>query len=82
MSESETTVIDTKSIIDANMMEEVISISKDLEERGYEPVKQLLGYLTSGDPGYISSYKDCRNRITKYNREDILELMLSKFLNK
>jgi uncharacterized protein (UPF0297 family) len=82
MSESETTVIDTKSIIDANMMEEVISISKDLEERGYEPVKQIVAYLVSGDPGYISSYKECRNRISKFQREEILELMLVNFINK
>ena len=74
MNESETRVVDTKSVIDANMMNEIISISEDLEERGYEPVKQLVGYLISGDPGYISSDKNCRNRITKFDREDILEI--------
>ena len=82
MNESETRVVDTKSVIDANMMNEIISISEDLEERGYEPVKQLVGYLISGDPGYISSYKDCRNRITKFDREDILEILINKLLDK
>ena len=82
MNESETRVVDTKSVIDANMMNEIISISEDLEERGYEPVKQLVGYLISGDPGYISSYKNCRNRITKFDREDILEVLINKLLKK
>ncbi len=82
MKMDETTIVDTKTIIDENMKKELINVSKDLEERGYEPVKQIVAYLVSGDPGYISSYKECRNRITKFQREEILELMLSSFINK
>lgn len=77
-----TTVVDTKSIISKGTKDELISIFNDLEERGYEPVKQMVAYLISGDPGYISSYKECRNRILKYKREDILEVMLVSFLEK
>ena len=77
-----TTVVDTKSIISMDTKDELISIFNDLEERGYEPVKQMVAYLISGDPGYISSYKECRNRILKYKREDILEVMLVSFLEK
>ena len=51
-----------------------------LKERGYNPVNQIVGYLISGDPGYISSYKECRNRIVKFKKEDILEAMLVNFL--
>ena len=54
----------------------------DLEERGYEAIKQIVAYLISGDPGYISSYKECRNRILEFKREDILEVMLVDFINK
>ena len=82
MDMDETTVVDTKTIIDKNAKEDLISICNDLDERGYEPVKQIVAYLISGDPGYISSYKECRNRITKYSREDILEIMLSNFIKK
>lgn len=82
MDTSETTVVDTKTIIDKSTKEDLISIYNDLDERGYEPVKQIVAYLISGDPGYISSYKGCRNRITKYSREDILEIMLSNFIKK
>ena len=82
MDTEETTVVDTKSIINKNTKKELISIFEDLEERGYEPVKQMVAYLISGDPGYISSYKECRNRILKFKREDILEVMLVNFIEK
>ena len=82
MDVEETTVVDTKSIINKNTKKELISIFEDLEERGYEPVKQMVAYLISGDPGYISSYKECRNRILKFKREDILEVMLVNFIEK
>ena len=80
MEMDETSVVDTQTVINENTKRELINISKDLEERGYEPVKQIVAYLVSGDPGYISSYKECRNRITKFQREEILELMLNSFI--
>ena len=76
----ETQLIDTKAIADESIKEEFVGIYKDLLERGYEPTKQIVAYLISGDPGYISSYKDCRNRIVKFNREDVVELMLTDFI--
>lgn len=79
---NETSVVDTKTIINENTKRELISICEDLSDRGYEPVKQIVAYLVSGDPGYISSYKECRTRITKFQREEILELMLTNFINK
>ncbi len=82
MNTNETTVVDTKTIISENTKKELINICEDLEERGYEAVKQIVAYLISGDPGYISSFKECRNRITKFKREEILELMLTNFINK
>ena len=82
MSNDETTVVDTKSIIDKSTKDDLIGIFNDLEERGYEPVKQMVAYLISGDPGYISSYKECRSRVLKYKREYILEVMLTNFIEK
>lgn len=51
-----------------------------LKERGYDPINQLVGYLMSGDPGYISSYKNARNQITSIDRSKILEFLLRKSL--
>jgi len=50
-----------------------------LEERGYNPINQLVGYLMSGDPGYISSHKEARNKITRIDRSKILEVLLKDY---
>ena len=67
-----------REVIRNNLM----TVAEALEERGYNPIKQIVAYLISGDPGYISSYKECRSRILKFKREDILELMLVKYIKK
>ena len=53
-----------------------------LEERGYNPINQLVGYLMSGDPGYIYSHKEARNKITKIDRSKIIEVLLREYLKK
>ncbi len=50
-----------------------------LEERGYNPINQMVGYLISGDPGYISSHKEARNKITRLDRSKIIEVLLKEF---
>lgn len=60
-------------------LKEVILI---LEERGYNPINQIVGYLISGDPGYISSHKEARSKITKFDRTKILEVVIKKYLDK
>ena len=66
--------------------EEVIITLKEvydaLKERGYKPINQLVGYLMSGDLAYISSYKDSRKKIAVLSREDIIETLLKKGLEK
>jgi len=51
-----------------------------LEERGYNPINQLTGYILSGDPGYISSYKDSRKKMTSLDRAKIVETLLKNFI--
>ena len=50
-------------------------VSISLKEKGYDPINQLVGYLMSGDPGYISSYQDARKKIVK-----IIEFLLRQGL--
>lgn len=50
-----------------------------LEERGYNPTNQIVGYLISGDPGYISSYRDARSKIQEIDRSKIVEILLNEF---
>ena len=53
-----------------------------LEEKGYNPVDQIVGYLISGDPAYITSYKDARTMIRSVDRDDILEELLTTYMEK
>ena len=48
-------------------------VSKALEEKGYNPISQIVGYLLSGDPAYITSYKDARTMIRTIDRDEIIE---------
>ncbi|NLC48315.1 MAG: IreB family regulatory phosphoprotein [Tenericutes bacterium] len=81
MTNDETRVVETQIIKDSNTKRSLIKICEDLQERGYNPTKQIVAYLVSGDPGYISSYKECRNRMLEFKREDILELMLESYIS-
>jgi uncharacterized protein (UPF0297 family) len=49
-------------------------------EKGYNPVNQLVGYIISGDPTYITSYKDARKNISKLDRDELLEEIISFYL--
>lgn len=56
------------------------SVYKALQEKGYNPVSQLVGFMISGDPAYITSYKDARTMICKVERDEILEVLIRKYL--
>lgn len=55
-------------------------VSEILKERGYNPINQIVGYLLSGDPGYVTSYKDAREKITSLDRADLLANLLKGYL--
>ena len=82
MSQDKTTLFDVKEI-DTEMTRQVLKeVYEALEERGYNPINQIVGYLISGDPGYISSYKDARNKIQEIERAKIVEILLIEFHKK
>ena len=78
----ETKIYDSEEFTDANIILTLKEVIEVLEERGYNPVNQIVGYLMSGDLGYISSYKECRNKISKLDRSMILEVILKRYLDK
>lgn len=51
-----------------------------LQEKGYNPINQLVGYILSGDPTYITSHKDARNKIRKIERDELLEKMVKYYV--
>ncbi|MEQ8237063.1 MAG: IreB family regulatory phosphoprotein [Syntrophomonadaceae bacterium] len=57
------------------------AVYEALEEKGYNPLNQLVGYMISGEPAYITSHKQARNLICKIDRDEIMEALLKKFLD-
>ncbi|MGE5454828.1 MAG: IreB family regulatory phosphoprotein [Methylocystaceae bacterium] len=51
-----------------------------LKEKGYNPINQLVGYMISGDPSYITSHQEARSLITKLERDEILEILIKHYL--
>ncbi|MDD4035834.1 MAG: IreB family regulatory phosphoprotein [Bacilli bacterium] len=79
--ESNTTYLfEVKDFDDALILDTLKDVYLALEERGYNPINQLVGYLMSGDPGYISSHKEARNKIMKLDRTRILEVMVKNYI--
>ena len=71
----------TKVYAVSDFQDEVIKktledVKESLEERGYDPINQIVGYLISGDPGYISSYNEARKKISQIDRTKIIELLV------
>ena len=53
-----------------------------LEEKDYNPIDQLVGYIISGDPSYITSHNNARTMMKSIDRDDLLEELLKYYLNK
>ncbi len=81
--ESNTTYLFDINEIDDVLVEQTIKeVYEALEEKGYNGINQIVGYLISGDPGYISSYNESRKKISKFERTQIVEVLLRNYLNK
>ena len=59
--------------------DQVIEV-KDVTEKGYNPVNQIVGYVMSGDPTYITSHKGARSLIRRVERDEIIELLLEDYI--
>ena len=79
MSQDKTSLFEVKTI-DTELTRDILhEVYEALKERGYNPTNQIVWYLISGDPGYISSYKDARNKIQEIDRAKIVEILLTEF---
>ena len=61
--------------------ETLMDVYVALEEKGYNPINQIVGYIMSGDPTYITSHKNARSLIMKVERDEILEELLSVYID-
>ncbi|HWO95383.1 IreB family regulatory phosphoprotein [Bacillus songklensis] len=65
---------------DTNVHEVLFTVYDALQEKGYNPINQIVGYLLSGDPAYIPRHKDARNIIRKLERDELIEELVKSYL--
>ncbi|MDD2620117.1 MAG: IreB family regulatory phosphoprotein [Syntrophomonadaceae bacterium] len=58
------------------------TVYQALEEKGYNPINQLVGFMISGEPAYITSHNEARQVICKVDRDEIMEVLLKSYLQK
>lgn len=78
--DDKTSLFDITLFKQAQIEDTIKEVYQTLMNRGYDPVNQLVGYLISGDPGYISSYNGAREKIQEIDRELILAFLLEQYL--
>ena len=75
-----TICFDMNELSDNYTLETLKKVANILEEKGYNAINQIVGYLISGDPGYITSYKDARKLMTSLERSKTLEMLVKNSL--
>ena len=81
MANNQTTHIDICKTRDTEIDAIICRVHEALVEKGYSPISQLVGYIMSGDPTYITGHKGARSLITKVERDEILEVVFRKYLS-
>jgi uncharacterized protein (UPF0297 family) len=77
---SETTVFSMYDEKDEEIHQILKEVYDALREKGYNPINQIVGYILSEDPTYITTYGGARNKIRKLDRDDILQSLLKSYL--
>ena len=67
-------------VVKKEVSETLAIVYRALEEKGYNPINQIVGYLLSGDPAYIPRYRDARNLIRRHERDEIMEVIVKDYL--
>ncbi len=77
-----TTVFNVKELRQELILITLNEVIKALEFKGYNASKQLVGYLTTGDAKYITSYDHARRKIAEYDRNEVLMAIINSYLGK
>ena len=75
-----TQFIDINQTKRISVSEVILRVYQVLVERGYNPVNQIVGYIMSGDPTYITSHKGARSMIMKVERDELVEELLTEYI--
>ena len=81
MAENPTITFSIKKELERQMRNTLTEVYNALEEKGYNATDQLVGYLLSDDPTYITNYNNARAEIRKIDRDELLKVMLQHYLN-
>ncbi len=71
-----------KEDTDAEMKQILREVYTALQEKGYNPISQIVGYILSEDPTYITTHNNARSLIRKIDRDELLQTLVHEFLNK
>ena len=77
---SETTIFSIYNEKDEEIKTTLQEVYDALQEKGYNPINQIIGYIRSEDPTYITTHRDARKKIRKLDRDDILQSLLRNYL--
>lgn len=75
-----TSLFDVNEFKVADITQTLNEVYEALQEKGYNPINQMVGYLISGDPGYISSHRGARSKIIALERSEIVSVLLKDYL--
>lgn len=77
-----TAVFSIRDDRDMEIKQAVLQVYRALEEKGYNPINQLVGYILSEDPTYITNYNNARSLICRLDRDELLQELLTSYLDK
>ena len=77
-----TVLFNVEELKNAQIKANLKEVYQSLEVRGYNPINQIVGYLISGDPGYISSYENARDKMLSLDRSELIAELLKKYMER
>lgn len=81
MADSRTNVFSFVNDKDRQIKEVLQEVYEALSEKGYNPVNQIVGYILSEDPTYITTHRNARSLIRKLDRDELLQAMVRSYVN-
>ena len=82
MHSNTTSLFSVEELDEALVARTLKEVYEAIEERGHNPVNQLVGYIMSGDPGYISNHREARTKISKLDRTKIIDVLVRNYFDK
>jgi uncharacterized protein (UPF0297 family) len=82
MHSNTTSLFSVEELDEALVARTLKEVYEAIEERGHNPINQLVGYVMSGDPGYISNHREARTKISKLDRTKIIDVLVRNYFDK